>query len=273
MTIAQICEKASNEIVIQIELDGNNPSAEQERKQARAEVGMEGDSQQPTSKRSRGSEQYSVGFSKSYKPFWELSVKQKKRITQPLVEMLETFINVNDFDLDVSQLLGYLVCRQNMNNKEVVQIGEDLLNESVTDKHKASFTDIEAVAFVHSLDLSKEQTRRVRQLLAAKKIDFPPTNNLLPVRKSLHPVSHPILNGKGRSVDFAETVKSIAALLIKVLNEINPNFAPTAGRMVFYGKDGGDEAGSMPRLKSKKAAEDEEHIFHSLKDHPDVRPR
>ena len=57
------------------------------------------------------------------------------------------------------------------------------------------------------------------------------------------------------------TVKSTAVSIIKVLSEINPNFAPTAGKIVFYGKDGGDGAGTMPHLKSKKSAEDAEHIF------------
>ena len=47
----------------------------------------------------------------------------------------------------------------------------------------------------------------------------------------------------------------------KVLNENNSNFAPTAGKIIFYGKDGGDGAGTMPHLKSKKSAEDAEHIF------------
>ena len=82
--------------------------------------------------------------------------KQKKNVTKPLIDMMDEFIKVNEFSLDINQLLAYLLCRQNAGN----EFREDI----------KSFSDIEAVSFIHSLVLSKEQTRRVRQFLTNKQI-------------------------------------------------------------------------------------------------------
>ena len=100
--------------------------------------------------------------------------------------MMEKFIEVNNFSIDINQLLGYLVCRQNTKRtSSEYQIGSELL--TCRNDHKAVFTAMEAVAFMHSLTLSKEQTRKVRQFLSKKDVYFPRTNELLPIRKSLRP--------------------------------------------------------------------------------------
>ena len=62
-------------------------------------------------------------------------------------------------------------------------------------------------------------------------------------------------------MDFSQVVTCTAASLVQVVKEERPAFTPSAGKLTFYFKDGGDGAGTMPRLKSKKAADDEEHIF------------
>ena len=249
---SKISELASKDTIFSIEYESNT-----------AAVAAKGDTEPPPPpKKSRGPQELKLSISKCYKPFEELTDKQKRNITKPLISMLESFIEVNEFDLDVNQLLGYLICRQNGKNKHVAQFGNDLLNESVNDnKYKASFTDIEAVAFMHSLALSKEETRKVRYFLAAKQVEFPPSNKLLSVRKSLHPTTKSVLDGKGRSVDFSEVVSCTAASLVRVVKEVTPGFSPSTGKLTFHFKDGGDGAGTMARLKSKKAADDAEHIF------------
>ena len=174
MSLGQICESASDDTVlsIDVEIECLPPPP-------------------PPAKKSRGPQVIKLNpISKCYKSFNELLERQKRNITKPIIDMMETFIDINGFDLDISQLLDYLVCRQNAKKKDLVQ---HLPKESTNTKFKATFDDIEAVALMHSLALSKEQMRRVRQFLGAKQVDFPPTNNLSCFRKSLHLVFKQIM--------------------------------------------------------------------------------
>ena len=102
---------------------------------------------------------------------------------------------------------------------------------------------------------------KVRHFLSKKDIYFPPTNELLPIRKSLRPETKEVLDGKGRSVNYCEVVSSTAASLLRVLKEVNTDFNPECGKLTLYLKDGGDGAGTMPALKSKKSVDDAEHMF------------
>ena len=156
MPLGQIVESASSDIVLTIDILEVNVSKD-------TDVDGGGDDAPPPVKKSRGPEEFNVVFSRSYnKDFSELSEKWKKKITEPLIEMMEKFIEVNEFSMDINQLLGYLVCWQSAKKKSAAyQIGSELLTDSVSDKHKASFTAMEAVAFMHSLTLSKDQTRKV----------------------------------------------------------------------------------------------------------------
>ena len=61
---------------------------------------------------------------------------------------------------------------------------------------------MEAVSLMHSLVLSKEQTRKVRDFLATKNVEFPTTNQLLPIRKGLRPDTFSVLDGKGETIEL-----------------------------------------------------------------------
>ena len=111
---------------------------------------------------------------------------------------------------------------------------------------------------MHALVMSKEQTRKVKDFLAIKNIEFPTTNDLLPVRKSLRPNTFSVLDGKGRSLDYKNLVSDTISLVLRVVPEPREM---KEGSLKMYLKDGGDGAGTMPVLKSKGAAVDQDHIF------------
>ena len=111
---------------------------------------------------------------------------------------------------------------------------------------------------MHALVMSKEQTRKVKDFLAIKNVEFPTTNDLLPVRKSLRPNTFSVLDGKGRSLDYKNLVSDTISLVLRVVPEPREM---KEGSLKMYLKDGSDGAGTMPVLKSKGAAVDQDHIF------------
>ena len=230
LSITRILENASDEIVLQIHplTDHSNENAE------------------PPKKKCRGPQVFSATFSKSYKDFIHMSDRQKKNVTDPLIHLMEQFIRVNEFSLNICQLLEYLLSRQHIERNLQCQ---------------ASFSTFEAVALMHYLVLSKEQTRKVRQFLSNKNIHFPTTNSLIPLRKSLRPDTSSILNDKGRAADFTETVAMTANSILRVVSETKTDFSPSNGQLTFYFKDGGDGAGTMPTLKSKEEVDSPQNIF------------
>ena len=60
-----------------------------------------------------GPKQVQTVFVKSKKDFHELSERQRREITKPLVELMDNFIENSEFSLTTNQLLGYLLCRVN----------------------------------------------------------------------------------------------------------------------------------------------------------------
>ena len=103
---------------------------------------------------------------------------------------------------------------------------------------------------MHCLVLSKEQMRQMRYFLRQKDIEFPTTNNILPVRQSLRPPTYSVLGGKGRGLDITELVATTLKSIIQIVKEISPD--QSLDNLTFYLKDSGDGAGTMPALKSKK---------------------
>ena len=99
------------------------------------------DERPPVKKKSRGSTEFTTTFSKSYKDFKDLEQRQKKNKTQPLLDMLEKFIDINQFSLTLTELLDYLKSQVQDKNKDVPVI---------------SFSPMEAVSFMHCMVLSKE---------------------------------------------------------------------------------------------------------------------
>ena len=160
----------------------------------------------------------------------------------------------------MNQLLGYLLQRENPAGSQLNKIGKCIYEEE--EIKSPSFTPLEGVAFMHSLVLSKEQTRQARHFLATEGIDFPTTDSMLPVRKSLRPESFSVLDGKGRGSCYRKLVTNTISSIIKVLKkekvvseeEKSPN-------LKLYLKDRGDGAGQMPSLKSKVAVDDSENMF------------
>ena len=214
----------------------------------------------PQPKKSRGSETFTATFASSYKDFNDLSENRQRVVTKPLIDMLNQFIDQGDYSLSVNQLLGYLLCRENRNEKSTFAYtcGQRLLREEDLE-NAVSISPMEGVSFMHSLNLSKEDMRCVRRFMHSKNVWFPTTNELLEARKSLRPVTVPVLEGKGRGVDYVDLVKQTASSIISVVCLEDGDFVPN--NLKLYLKDGGDGAGSMPKLKSVKCVSDKENIF------------
>lgn len=70
--------------------------------------------------RKKKSHQFSTSFSNSYKSF-NMSDKQKRNVTAPLISFIEKFIESNEFDMTTNQLLGYLLLREN--KKSCAELG------------------------------------------------------------------------------------------------------------------------------------------------------
>lgn len=209
-----IIESASSEIVLSLDLPDTNASVS---------AGGDGPS---VPKKAKGPETFSASISTSYKDFDSLSDARKRVITQPLIDMLETFLKVGEFSLDVNQLLGYLLCRENGSKKKsyAYKSGCFLYRQEV--EKLALFSPLEAVSLMHTLCLSKQDMRCMRQFLLMKDIDFPCTNDLLEVRKSIRPESKAVLNNKGRSVDYKELVSMTANSIVSVVQEEDQDFIP-----------------------------------------------
>ena len=212
---------------------------------------------EPPTKRTRGPEAFTTSFTKSYKRFNDASQKQKRNVNEPLISMLGKFIETNTFNLSINQLLGYLLLRENRKSSNACsKIGRDIFMKK--EEETTVFTPLEAVSLMHALVMSKEQTRKVKDFLAIKNVEFPTTNDLLPVRKSLRPDTFSVLDGKGRSLDYKNLVSDTISSVLRVVSETREM---KEGNLKMYLKDGGDGAGTMPILKSKGAADDQDHIF------------
>ena len=138
----------------------------------------------------------------------------RKERTDSLLQHIEQFVSQECPELTVSQLLGYLVHRVNIQSEKV---GYNIFTSTVTNPR--SFEVVEAIALMHSLTLSREQMRKMRNILAATGIYFPTSNELLEGRKKLRPVISPILDDRGVQVQYKDLVKmtldSILSLIPK----------------------------------------------------------
>ena len=191
--------------------------------------------EQPPQKKSKiSSFTITKTFPKSRKDFKDLKDRQQRNIANPLIDMLETFIGENEFTITVPELLDYLKSRV----------------KEKKDAPSVSFSNMEAVSYVHCMALSKEETRQTRYFLSQKGIQFPTTNDLLPVRQSLRPSTFPVLNSKGRGLDIRKLVSQTVSSIIKIVQEDSPK--QPLDHLTFHLKDGGDGAGSMPSLRSRK---------------------
>ena len=75
------------------------------------------DEKPPAAKKSCGLEEFSTSFSKSYKDFDDMLDRQRRNITDHLIQMLNTFLEVNQFSIGLNQLIGYLLLMENTQSK------------------------------------------------------------------------------------------------------------------------------------------------------------
>ena len=107
---------------------------------------------------------------------------QKER-TDRLLRHMEEFISEECPELNVTQMCGYLIHRVNkQSNKSLAKVGFDIFLSTLCDNN---FDLKEAIALMHSLNLSREDMRKMRRVLSSKGIYFPTSNELLKARKKL----------------------------------------------------------------------------------------
>ena len=173
-------------------------------------------------------------FTQSYKGFNNLEPRQKKNVTQPLMDVLQAFIDTSNHSISMEELLDYLKSRVASNTNQSFAV-------------KGSFFVFEATSLMHEMALAKEGMRKMLQYLSMRNVDFPTTNDLLKLRLSLRPETTSVLEQR-ECVDYKKLVSMTAKSIFKVCKEKDDNFQPVDVKL--YVKDGGDGAGSMPKLKT-----------------------
>ena len=114
---------------------------------------------------------------KKRKSFIELSKQMQHIRTDQILQNLKDFIsnenkeNNNDCKLNLTQILGFLIYRINyMTNKKVADLGKTIFEDNF--KEGESFDDLDAIALMHDLTLTKSGTRKVKSYLEKKKVHF-----------------------------------------------------------------------------------------------------
>ena len=195
---------------------------------------------------------------KRRKSFSDLGVWMQKERTESLLCYINNFIQNDCPELSMTQVLGYLVHRVNIQSeKNIAKVGYELFT-GTANSHQ-SFELDEAIALMHSLTLSKDQMRKLRYGMASKGIYFPSSNELLDARKNLRPAITPVLDGKGVQVQYTDLVKmTVESVLNVVIKEKSMDEADVV-EMTF--KDGGDGAGQQVVWKSKSMIDSKENMF------------
>ena len=119
----------------------------------------------------------------SRKPFKNLSFKQQLWRTNSLQQAIENWMesenNNFDGDLTVSEILGFLLHRNNINvNKGISEVGMAIFN-GVDQQNKKTVPMESALALKHWIGLTKEDMRRMKFFMNSYQITFPSTTNLL----------------------------------------------------------------------------------------------
>ena len=93
--------------------------------------------------------------------FANLGARMQKERTESLLHHIKDYVANECPKLSVTQLLGYLIHRVNIqSDKRTAQVGHQLYRSTINDTH--SFDVNDAVALMHSLTLSREQMRKKR---------------------------------------------------------------------------------------------------------------
>ena len=114
-------------------------------------------------------------------------------------------VRKEDFpELSFTQILGYFLFCENRQKKVVIaDIGWEIYNDTL--QEPCSFNLNESLVLKHNLCLTKEQMRKIRNIMRGKNVDFPTTNELLEERKKLRPLVLSAVGGKGLKADYKET--------------------------------------------------------------------
>ena len=195
---------------------------------------------------------------KRRKMFADLGARMQKERTESLLHHVKDYVANDCPELSVTQLLGYLIHRVNIqSDKRTAQVGHHLYRSTINDTH--SFDVNDAVALMHSLTLSREQMRKMRHILAYKGIYFPTSNELLEGRKKLRPVVSPVLDGKGVQVQYNDLVKMTIESVLTLVSKEKLNEKASVLEMIF--KDGGDGDGQQVVWNSKSMLDAKEYMF------------
>ena len=183
------------------------------------------------------------------KDFKHLTRKWQLERTDELMNTIHRFVQDNDSSLTVTELLGFLIYREN-NQKDghLADIGSQLFSVSL---QYDEFSVMDAVTMMHDLVLTKEQLRKLRRYLSHKGVHFPTTNDLVETRKKLKPVVKPLESMSGVFVDYEELVKTTAKSILEI-NKSKVSYNNVANIKITF-KDGCDGAGSQTKLKSTKS--------------------
>lgn len=197
---------------------------------------------------------------KRRRSFASLGERMQKERTEGILQNILEFTERECPELTVTQLLGYLIHRVNIqSNKKTAQIGFDIFNSNSNSSITLNTFDVnEAIALMHSLTLSKHQMRKMRNVLSDKGIYFPTTNELLEGRKKLRPVITPILDNTGVEVPYVEVVKMTIQSIISLVpaEELKKD-----GEIEMIFKDGCDGAGQQVVWKSTSMINAKENVF------------
>ena len=203
---------------------------------------------------------------KKRKSFIELSKQMQHIRTDKILQDLKEFISSenkesnSDCNITLTQILGFLIYRVNyLTNKKVADLGKSIFEENL--KEGESFDDLDAIALMHDLTLTKSGTRKVKSYLEKKKVHFPNSNDLLNARKELKPVINTELNGNGVSVEYKQLIDMTTTSLINCvkMNDVTA-IDPMKPLKAVY-KDGCDGAGSQSTWNSKSMISASDHMF------------
>ncbi|CAL4194646.1 unnamed protein product, partial [Meganyctiphanes norvegica] len=184
------------------------------------------------------------------KTFIDVGRITKLARTQHLVDALESFVE-KDGKMSIPQLIGYLLyITQYMKDRKIADLGCKLYNETYTNNE---FSLDEAIAVMHSLVLSKEQLRLMKNMLKSKNIYFPNTNELLEARKRMRPTISSTPDNKGVMVDYKTLVKQTVEAHVLQAEKEHGMFFSCTDKLEVGLKDGCDGAGSQSVMKSKSA--------------------
>ena len=194
---------------------------------------------------------------KKRKSFQGLGDRMQRERTDPLLKIIRDFVARECPEMDVTQIMGYFIHRENaQSNKAIAQVGYDIFT-SKTSALERSFELEEAIAMMHALTLSRDQLRLMRNILISKGIYFPTSNELLEARKKLRPVISPVLENRGVGVDYTSLIKMTITSIVSLV----PKEDLDGGTLEMTFKDGCDGAGQQVVWNAKTMVDAEHNIF------------